>query len=105
MRDFELHRDYAPAENHLPSDIMPMFLYSHGALIATVIAVTALSDFNTARAITDFYRNFIEGAKYDPKSLMYITGLGCTIIYFFMYYFYLCSYIEKIWNPFFAQKS
>lgn len=106
MRGFILHEHPPLAEYKIPSDTFFLFLTSCiGGGLATVIAVAGLTGTGTSAAITDFFSNFIYGQKYDPRSLMYITGLVSALVYFFAYYFYISSYIDKIWNHFFAQPN
>lgn len=106
MRDFILHENPPAAEYKIPSDTFFLFLTSCiGGALATILAIAAFAGTSTGAAITDFFQNFIYGQKYDPKSLMYIAGLASALIYFFAYYFYISSYIDKIWNRFFAQPN
>jgi len=71
--------------------------------LAALLAVAQNVDWQTGAAISDFFTHFIEGQQYKPKSLMLIVGLACSLIYFTVYYFYICSYIDQIWNTFFVQ--
>jgi hypothetical protein len=76
-----------------------------GALVAAMVAAATNLETGTGIAVSDFFKHFIEGEPFKPKSLMYVTGLICALGYFFVYYFYICAYIDRIWNNYFVQKG
>jgi len=108
MAGFALYGSEGPPQEYrLKSpDSWAIFIPSvFGAFIAATIVAATNLETRTGLAVSDFLKHFVEGEIYKPKSLMYVTGLVCALGYFFVYYFYVGAYIERIWNNYFAQKD